>query len=107
VRRLDGGGFVFAEEQGNAIPLDALSKAFARIAERAQVHGSLHTLRHSAVSMMLRAGTDAVTVAAIAGHKSTSMTLNRYAHVMSGAREEAILGLASSIAEGRRKTAQQ
>ncbi len=106
VRRLDGGDFVFADANGNAIPLDELSKAFARIAKRAQVQGSLHTLRHSAVSLMLRGGTDAVTVAAIAGHKSSTTTLTMYAHVLSGAREEAILGLASSIAEARRKVAQ-
>lgn len=52
---------------------------------------------------MLRGGTDAVTVAAIAGHKSTTTTLTQYAHVLSGARKQAILDLASSIADGRRR----
>ena len=41
---------------------------------------SFHDLRHSAISHLIRAGVDPVTVSRFAGHSKTSVTLDVYAH---------------------------
>lgn len=41
-----------------------------------------HDLRHTAATLMLRAGVDVGTVADILGHKDPAMTLRRYSHVL-------------------------
>ena len=41
---------------------------------------SFHDLRHSAISHLIRANPDPVTVSRFAGHSKTSVTLDVYAH---------------------------
>lgn len=48
-----------------------------------------HDLRHTAATLMLRAGVPVHVAAGILGHKDPAMTLRRYAHVLSDMREAA------------------
>jgi integrase len=49
------------------------------------VPSGLHTLRHTAVTLLVTQGTDIRTVAGIAGHSSPMMTLNVYGHLVESA----------------------
>ena len=69
-----------------------------------------HDLRHANVSEQLAAGIDPATVSARAGHASTRMTLDRYAHALpaSGTAAAAVMGRccrASNRQAGKRSSA--
>jgi integrase len=65
------------------------SKAFARLADRAGVDITLHGLRHTHVTDLLRAGVHPKVVSERAGHSSVAFTLDRYAHVSLEMQQEA------------------
>jgi integrase len=55
--------------------------AVMRAAKQAELSGvSLHTLRHTFISRLVQAGRPLPEVAALAGHRSITMTM-RYAHL--------------------------
>lgn len=56
-----------------------------------------HQFRHTAASLMIANGTDAVTVADILGHKSAKTTLAVYAHAIDTAKEKAANTMESAI----------
>ena len=61
----------------------AVRLAMARACKHAEVpHYSPHDLRHRFISLRIRAGWDAVTVARLVGHGKASITLDTYSHVM-------------------------
>jgi integrase len=113
----DGGlyvesGFVFTNELGRMLDLDAVSKAFSAAATKAGVKAkgySLHSLRHFGATQALVSGADVRTVAALLGHASASTTLNVYSHVVAGAQERAVASIGEAIAEAqaRRQTAEK
>ncbi len=99
------GRFVFADELGEPMGPDALTKAFARFASKAGISSArLHDLRHSAATWALANGSDVRTVAAMLGHSAPSTTLNIYGHVVAGLQERAAEGLAETLqrAQARR-----
>ena len=57
---------------------------FRRYAERADLPASvrLHDLRHTAITNAIGQGEDVLLIAAFAGHKKTSTTLDLYGHLM-------------------------
>ncbi|HJV14652.1 MAG TPA: tyrosine-type recombinase/integrase [Propionibacteriaceae bacterium] len=58
------------------------AQSFARIAGRAGLADvSLHTLRHSAASALVGAGTHIKVVQELLGHSTYAVTANIYAHV--------------------------
>lgn len=60
--------------------IKGIKTAFKAACRRAEIKGlRLHDLRHTALSKMVEAGIDLVTVSKIAGHSSIQMTM-RYAH---------------------------
>jgi len=64
-------GLVFADERGDVLDLDLVSKAFAKLAHEAKIKTrgiSLHSLRHCAATMALQSGADVRTVSALLGH---------------------------------------
>jgi integrase len=79
--------------------------AFAR--SRNAVGIRFHDLRHTHASELLRRGTPLKTVSARLGHSNATVTLNTYAHVMSGDDEQAadLVGdfLQKQIAKQRKK----
>lgn len=98
---------VFADEVGGMLDLDAVSKAFSSLASEAGIKAkgiSLHSCRHFGATQALVAGNDVRTVAALLGHADASVTLRTYAHVVPGAQEKAVAGIADAIvaAQARR-----
>ena len=89
----DTDGRVFTGEDGRRIHPDSLTKwvkAFLR------KHGfsedlRLHSLRHTAVSLMINDGVNIVTVSKRIGHAQVSTTSNIYAHMIRSADEKAAL----------------
>lgn len=68
----------------------AATRRWVRIAERAgAANVSLHGLRHTHVSMLIRAGVDVATVSQRAGHSRVGTTLNMYTHVLDDGRHAA------------------
>jgi integrase len=103
----DDQDFVFANEVGEMLDLDSVSKAFSALATDVgiKVKGiSLHSCRHFGATQALVAGNDLRTVAALLGHADASVTLRTYAHVVPGAQEKAVTGIGDAIvaAQARR-----
>ncbi len=92
-------GFVFTTELGEPCdPRNAL-RAFKAAAKTAGLPASatLHSLRHSAASIMLGAGVPVKVVSEILGHQSVSITTDIYGHVLPGASREAMNALGSAL----------
>ncbi len=75
-------GFVFTTETGEPCdPRNALRALKIAAARAGLPHASLHTLRHSAASVMLTAGVPLKVVSEILGHSSIAITGDVYGHV--------------------------
>ena len=83
-------GLVFTTEIGTPLePRDVLRRSEV-LAERAGLRGvTLHTLRHSAASFLLAAGTHTKVVQEHLGHSSYAITADTYSHVGSAQQREA------------------
>lgn len=88
LERLEGTDYVLPRIQP-----ESLSRAFLRDAGRVGLDGSLHTLRHTYVSHLVRAGVPLRTVQMYAGHSSYTTT-EKYAYLSPGSAPEAVLRLA-------------
>ena len=74
---------VFADALGRRLDPDAFSKNFA--AEAAAIKRvTIHTLRHTHITHLLRDGVPVHVVSARAGHSNPTITLNTYAHLLGG-----------------------
>jgi site-specific recombinase XerD len=71
----------------------SLSRAFANCATRAELSGSLHSLRHSFISHLVMAGKDLRTVMELAGHSRIEVTI-KYSHLAPKHLESAVEALA-------------
>ena len=86
----DDGGRVFTSDDGGRIHPDSLTKwfeAFIRRHDFPDVH--LHSLRHTAASIMIADGIHIVTVSKRLGHAQVSTTSDIYAHMIKAADEKA------------------
>ncbi len=80
---------VIAREDGSPMNPQAISKDFARLAERAGVpQVRFHDLRHTHAAWLLREGVPLKVVSERLGHAQASTTLDIYAHVLPGEQEE-------------------
>lgn len=97
-------GFVFVTEAGEPCdPRNAL-RALHAAAERAKLPGvGLHTLRHTAVAVMLTNGVPISTVSKIMGHASIQVTVDLYGHVSPEVARDAfdVLGAAWQASAGQ------
>jgi integrase len=83
---------VFVREDGSLIHPERLSKWFDQAVKRAELPRlTFHGLRHSYVTMLLRAGQPLHVVAGRAGHSSPNVTSAVYSHVLPGDDEAAAL----------------
>ncbi len=83
-------GLVFATEVGSPLEPRNVLRRFEALAGRAGVHGvTLHTLRHSAASFLLAAGTHTKVVQEHLGHSSYAITADIYSHVTPAQAREA------------------
>jgi integrase len=81
---------VFATEVGTALEPRNVLRRFDALAQRAGLVGvHLHTLRHSAASFLLAAGTHTKVVQEHLGHSSYSITADIYSHVAPAQAREA------------------
>lgn len=83
-------GKVFTNEDGAVINPDGLSgwfKKFIRRNNLPDIH--LHTLRHTAATLLIAAGADVATVSMRLGHANKTTTLNIYTHAIKSADEAA------------------
>lgn len=71
---------VFTREDGSPIPHNSVANSFKRIVSRIGMPNlSFHSLRHTFITDELRSGTDVKTTAELAGHATTTITLDVYA----------------------------
>ncbi len=72
-------GLVFTREDGSPMPHRTIENAFVRIRNRlGHPEVTLHTLRKTFITNEEKAGTDIKTIAAMAGHSTTGITLDVY-----------------------------
>jgi integrase len=97
---------VFTSEAGTPLDPNNVSHWFDMIVKRAGVGGSLHTLRHTALTAMAVAGVPLSVVSRTAGHESITTTVDLYGHVSEDATRDAVealsrrLGLAAESSTG-------
>ena len=78
-------GHVFTGVSGRILDPERISKDFAKIVERAGLpHLTLHGLRHTNVTLMLKDGVDVMVASRRAGHASVRITLDLYGHLLPG-----------------------
>jgi integrase len=83
-------GLVFTTEIGTPLEPRNVLRRFEVLAERAGLRGvTLHTLRHSAASFLLAAGTHTKVVQEHLGHSSYAITADIYSHVGPAQQREA------------------
>ena len=86
----DDDGPVFANFEGGHLPPRNFTKAVTRLVKQAGVRPiTLHGLRHSHITSLLRAGVNAKVVSERAGHASVAITLGLYAHALPDMQAEA------------------
>lgn len=96
------GGYVFAGPLGEPHAPHAASDAFRFYARRCRIStAKLHSLRHTAATLMIAAGKDIRTVAGILGHSTPSTTLNVYGHLVPGYAASAVDALADELEQAR------
>jgi len=76
-------GLVFADWDGSPLAPDRLSDNFSNAMAAAGLpHVTLHTLRHTHASQLIRSGVDILTVSRRLGHANATVTLNVYGHLI-------------------------
>lgn len=95
----DETGLLFTNQFGQPLAGWYVTEEFDRIVTRAGARklGSIHALRHSAVSLMAAEGVDNRVIAEIVGHRSTRTTDDTYTHVSGGLVREAIERLGRAV----------
>jgi integrase len=93
-----GSKYVFTTELGAPIDPRNLLRALTNAARTAGIEDvGLHTLRHSAATMMLNAGVPLHVVSRILGHSSVSITGDIYGHVNDSSQREAMASLSTVL----------
>ncbi len=84
-------GLVFARHDGNPLSPRAFSKEFSRLVESVDdiPRVTLHGLRHTHITHLLRANINPKVAAERAGHASVAITLDIYSHAVPGLQEDA------------------
>jgi integrase len=95
-------GLVFAQEDGNPLRLDAVSKRFAELAAEVDMPKlTLHGLRHGAASLMLAAGPEMPLVSKRMGHSSLPITSDLYIHLVGNVSREVAERAAALVPRNR------
>ncbi len=83
LRTADLSGLLFTDERGGYLRnTNWRRRAFNPVATRAKLTPlRVHDLRHTAASLSIRAGASVKAVQMQLGHRSTTMTLDRYGHL--------------------------
>ena len=90
---------VFSNPEGSPFVPDNVSSSFRKIASRAGLNGvTLHQLRHTHATLLLRQGVHPKVVQERLGHSTISTTLDIYSHVTPTMQREATLILQEALA---------
>ena len=74
-------GFLFTKEDGNPICPTTFSFWLDKVLDKAELpHFTIHSLRHTNITLQILSGVPLVTVAGRAGHSRTSTTSDIYSH---------------------------
>ena len=92
---------VFADPLGGPIYDSTVRRAFYSIVRQAVVAQlRIHDLRHTAATLMLRAGVNPKVVSERLGHAKVAITLDTYSHVLPDMQREAAAAM-DSVLTGR------
>ena len=97
-------GLVFADEVGQWLNLDAVSKAFSATLRNLGLKEkgvSLHSPRHFVGTTGLAIGNDLRTVSDLLGHADPAVTLRVYGHAVSGGKERAVTSIGDALARAK------
>jgi integrase len=96
------GDLVFADAVGRALYDSTVRRAFYAIVQEAGLaHLRIHDLRHTAATLMLRAGVNPKVVSERLGHATVSVTLDTYSHVLPDLQREAAAALDAILVGNR------
>lgn len=71
------------ESDGKPVSVRSYQKSFELLLKKEKIpHRGFHSLRHTFATRALECGVDVKTLSEVLGHKSPTITLNRYAHSM-------------------------
>jgi integrase len=88
--RADDDAPVFATHDGKFMSPDGVSHAWVRQMESIGMsHVTLHSLRHTNASLLIKGGVDIITVSRRLGHFTAKVTLETYGHLVAGADDKA------------------
>ena len=91
-------GLVFTRLDGSIINPRNFSKEFSRLVARADIRSvSLHGLRHTHFTNLLREGVHPKIASERAGHASVAITMDIYSHAVPGLQEDAALRIDSAL----------
>jgi len=90
----DNRDLVFADELGRPVYDSTVRRCFyAIVAQAGLAHLRIHDLRHTAATLMLRAGVNAKVVSERLGHANVAFTLDTYSHVLPDMQRDAAAAL--------------
>jgi integrase len=94
-KRWEDPALVFPNQRGGVFRHQGMHKVFKRDLQSAGLPKEIrfHDLRHTAGTLMLRAGTPVHVVSKILGHADPAMTLRRYSHALPDMQESAALAM--------------
>jgi integrase len=91
-------GMVFVREDGKGYHPDGVSGMFERHVHRLGLPRiTLHGLRHTHATLLLKSGVSPHLVSIRLGHSSVAFTLTTYAHVLPGQQQEAVETLSAAL----------
>ncbi len=87
---LEADTLVFTDANGKPLKPHTVSRAWRRVVDAKKLpRVTLHALRHTHASILIRSGVDIVTISRRLGHGKPSVTLDVYGHLMGGADQAA------------------
>ena len=89
---------------GRPITIRSYQKSFSLFLKKQKIpHKGFHSLRHTFATRALECGMDVKTLSEILGHKSATVTLNRYAHSLMEHKQDMMNRLGKTFAESCEK----